>query len=658
MRQFKKGLDILGEDVPFFNKKAIEEDAQSLQTFYHINGMHLAKVNYSFIPSKDNQNNILRFIINEGPQFYVDTIVYQGLEKVAESVIKDIEGGRLIKKDAKFNEDKIKLEIQKFASILKNNGYYYASIMQPIVIIDTATQKDSIIIPLNCGNRYKIGRVDFVDSTRGQPKLAFQIKRKSLELKPGEYVSQKNVIESSNNLLSLGTFEIVAIDTSSRFAPQNDSILNFVPYQIYRKQQEWEAGLSYNQTRIDNLLNFGIEAYYRHRNIFNAAQNFSPFFNIYLKDISSTISTGNFELEGQVGFRYSQPILWTIGNSRVSLSSSITYSQRLMNNYFRISSFSFPVSFPITFPKITYFDQGSIDFQFIREEPVNFASSMDKAYSSAKTSQDTNNIVQAFYLYRRMADYLSSPTFHLLTSNSVGASITGDSRNNILSPTKGYLTFLGVDGWNPLFFFEPLSGLSRYVRLQFSHSQYLQLSPTTVFAFKGKFGGITLLQKSNSFVPLNVQFFAGGPNSVRAWPARKLRYAKPLVDSTMSANTIDFLENFVGNGVIIEGSAEFRIRFRKIPGLSTGLANIIANMGTTLFLDVGNAFHWFIENTDYPVSFTDYFTKLAVGTGIGLRYETPIGPIRLDFAFPVYDPLKQVAPFSKTQISFGIGNAF
>jgi len=67
-----------------------------------------------------------------------------------------------------------------------------------------------------------------------------------------------------------------------------------------------------------------------------------------------------------------------------------------MNNYFRISTFSFPLSFPIKFPKITYFDIGSIDFQFTRDEPINFASSMNRAYRSAKNAQDTNNIMQAF----------------------------------------------------------------------------------------------------------------------------------------------------------------------------------------------------------------------------------------------------------------------
>ena len=658
LHQFKQGLNILGKDVPFFYKEQIQEDVTSIETFYHINGFHFAKVYYMFYPSKNKQNNILKFVIKEGPQFFIDTIVYQGLGRVDKEVLSNIEKARTVKKDSKFSEAKITLEIQNITNILKNNGYFYASTLQPIVLIDTLSQQDSIIIPLDCGNRYKVGRIDFIDSNRGQPKLAYQVKRKSLELKQGDWVSREKVMESTNNLLSLGTFELVAIDTTSQFAPQNDSILNFASYLFYRKQQEWDAGLSFNQTRIDNLLNFGLEAYYRHRNFLNAAQNFSPFVNIYLKDVSSTISTGIFELEGQIGFRYSQPILWTIANSRVGLSASISYSQRLMNNYFRISTFSFPLSFPIKFPKITYFDIGSIDFQFTRDEPINFASSMNRAYRSAKNAQDTNNIMQAFYLYQSMDDYLSSPTFHLLTSNSIGFSMTGDSRNNVLSPTKGYLTFIGIDGWNPLFFFDPLSGLSRYIRFQISHSQYILLSPTTVFAYKGKFGTITLLQKGNSFIPLNVQFFSGGPNSVRAWPARKLRYAKPLSDSTMSANTIDFLQNFVGNGVIVEGSAEFRFGFKKFPGLSTGLANIISNMGTTLFLDFGNSFHWYLENTDYKISFSDYITKLAVGVGIGLRYQTPIGPIRLDFAFPVYDPLKQITPFSKTQISFGIGNAF
>jgi outer membrane protein assembly factor BamA len=119
-----------------------------------------------------------------------------------------------------------------------------------------------------------------------------------------------------------------------------------------------------------------------------------------------------------------------------------------------------------------------------------------------------------------------------------------------------------------------------------------------------------------------------------------------------------FLENFVGNGVIIEGSLELRFGFAKIPGLNKGLQDALQNFKTALFLDFGNSFHWYVDVPDYKVNISDYFTKLALGTGIGLRYETPIGPVRLDFAFPLIDPLKEKKPFSTMQFNFGIGQAF
>jgi len=83
-------------------------------------------------------------------------------------------------------------------------------------------------------------------------------------------------------------------------------------------------------------------------------------------------------------------------------------------------------------------------------------------------------------------------------------------------------------------------------------------------------------------------------------------------------------------------------------------------MSFGLFLDVGNTFGWFVAEdvNKIDIKWSDYFTKLAMGTGIGLRYETPIGPIRVDFATPIYDPMKKRSPFSKLVFVFGIGHAF
>jgi len=114
----------------------------------------------------------------------------------------------------------------------------------------------------------------------------------------------------------------------------------------------------------------------------------------------------------------------------------------------------------------------------------------------------------------------------------------------------------------------------------------------------------------------------------------------------------------VGNGTLIEGSVEFRFGFPKPPGLNQFLQNLVQNLKTTLFIDFGNAFHWFLSNEDIKVKPMDYITKLAVGGGIGLRYETPIGPLRADFAIPIYDPLKIKKPFRSLTFNFGLGHAF
>lgn len=656
--EFRKGLINLRENVPFFDKTTVDNDLISIRNFYQLNGFHDAKVTFRFYPSINSRENILDFVISEGQRYKIKEVNYIGLDNIAEELKGIIVEFKNIKLNTYFNEPFIQNSLNNLTSFLKNNGYYEASYSTPLVKIDTSQKEDYITINFTLGNRYRIGRIDFIDSANNQPLIANDMKLRQLAFDKGDWYSYQKIDQTKDNFLSLGLFEIVAIDTTSRFQHQNDSTLNFVIFLSYRKQQEYGVGFSFNQTRMDNLVNVGVEANYRHRNIFNAAQEFSPFANLYAKDILSTITTGSLELETQVGFKFTQPLLWTIDNSRISLLTSFSYSLRSLNNFFTISTINFPVTFAIRFPRITYFNRGSIDFQFLRENPINFDEALSEAISSAKNEQDINNILQAFLLYEDLSKYLNEKDFHLLTSNIIGVSLTGDTRNNPFSPSNGYFTFFGADGWNPLFYPKEVSGLARYIRLQLTHYQFFKLTPTTTLALKGRFGGIQLLEDGNSYVPIDRQFFCGGANSVRAWPSRQLRYSNFTSDSVDNKNTFLFLQNFIGNGVLIEGSIEFRFGFPKPPGLNLFLQNLVQNIKTTLFLDFGNAFHWFLSNEDLEVKPLDYITKLAVGAGIGLRYETPIGPLRVDFAVPVYDPLYIKKPFRSVTFNFGLGHAF
>lgn len=68
--------------------------------------------------------------------------------------------------------------------------------------------------------------------------------------------------------------------------------------------------------------------------------------------------------------------------------------------------------------------------------------------------------------------------------------------------------------------------------------------------------------------------------------------------------------------------------------------------GVVLFYDIGNV---------YAESLPQFGHKQRQSAGVGLRYHTPVGPIRLDIAFP-FNPRKHLD--SVLQVYFSIGQSF
>ena len=99
-------------------------------------------------------------------------------------------------------------------------------------------------------------------------------------------------------------------------------------------------------------------------------------------------------------------------------------------------------------------------------------------------------------------------------------------------------------------------------------------------------------------VPTSLRFFAGGDQSVRGYDYRQL-------------GPEDESGEVVGGKYLAVASVEFEHRFRE-------------KWGVAAFVDTGNAY-------DEPG------TDLKTGIGVGLRWFSPVGPLRLDFASPVDD---------------------
>ena len=191
-------------------------------------------------------------------------------------------------------------------------------------------------------------------------------------------------------------------------------------------------------------------------------------------------------------------------------------------------------------------------------------------------------------------------------SGQVGLDLSDD----LLNPTKGFrLTTLIQpegsleDGFNP------------YVRARLDGSAYYPVGDSLVLAGRVRFGTIQGADRVD--IAPSRRFYAGGGGSVRGFGYQKLGPQDPNGDP-------------IGGRSLAEGSAEVRYRF--------------GNFGVVGFVDVGQS--W--EDT-FP-----QFSDLRYGVGVGGRYYTNFGPVRLDVA----TPLGRRKGEGRINIYVSIGQAF
>ncbi len=693
VNSFASIVKTMENEVSYYERGLIEQDMISLKEFYNMNGFHDAEVSYLFRGDSADRTNVMVIIIEEKQRYLIGSINYTGIDTLPAVLLESIDDRRKLGVGKPFSEELLLEEVSQIYRILKNNGYFYSNLEIQPVKVNKDLHLDSITVNFYPGKRMKISAVNFIDSTKGQDLVGSAMKRKQLEIDSGDWYSLNDINKSQSNLYSLGTFDVVSIDTSSLFEPMTDSTLALKAFLQYRKQQEWGLSFFANVT-TENTYNAGIEASFLHRNIFGAAQTFKPFLRITGKDINNILDKGfNLDYEGQAGFSFAQPLISVIDGARLSMVVQPSWYYQRISSGLIINTFSVPVRFPIKLHSNTFFNNLNVDFILESQTPKNLAAIRSTALSKAGTTyRDTLATLSSLEMAERLDKAFKGQSTYL-TANLLGVSVTGDSRNDPFAPRKGHFTSIDYEGYNPVLlgalkaFGADRSteknwlGTANFHKLSFTGFWFIPGSRNVVYAIKLRIGHIIWNNDSSnnkySYIPFDRQFFCGGANSVRGWPSRRLHY-NPLNEFYDIANEAEreraFLRyDFVGGLSIIEGSFEWRFKFIKPAGSTSSLMNALENFGVACFLDYGNSFSWAsIQDSSntffgkYKPGLLDYIKGIAVSAGFGIRYDTPVGPVRLDFAVPVHYPtnksggwiFNRQAALSNYQIHIALGNSF
>jgi outer membrane protein assembly factor BamA len=156
---------------------------------------------------------------------------------------------------------------------------------------------------------------------------------------------------------------------------------------------------------------------------------------------------------------------------------------------------------------------------------------------------------------------------------------------------------------------------SQYIKSEIDHIKLWNLGRKNVLALRSFFG-IAIPLGNASSIPFSKSFFAGGSNDNRAWTAYNLGPGR-------SDNNNEFNEA----NMKLAFSLEYRY-------------NLFGNLNGAFFIDAGNIWNVLDDVTDTKATFDNIksLEDIAIGAGIGLRYDFSFCILRFDTGFKAYEP--------------------
>ncbi len=181
------------------------------------------------------------------------------------------------------------------------------------------------------------------------------------------------------------------------------------------------------------------------------------------------------------------------------------------------------------------------------------------------------------------------------TISSLKLQLTQDTRDNAYNPAKGYVAVGSVEGAGGAF-----GGDKDFVKYIASSSWYFTQFDKFLLELKLR-AGLADSYGSTTNVPIYERFYVGGANTIRGYKERRIGPRDPNSNDP------------IGGDSMLIGNIEYTIP-------------IVQYIKGAVFFDAGNVWP---KMKDFGSG------GLKYGAGVGVRVKTPIGPVKLDYGYPL-----------------------
>ncbi len=623
--------------------------AQNLLRSY---GYFNAEVSYETIQKKNPKKAKLRYTVNPGMAYTLDTVKYIGFHPDADSLIRASMAESNLRSGDRFTTAALDAERNRLSLLFRNNGYYYYSSGYTVFMADSVSNPGHVELhvqpadgmPDIATRKWTLGRLsmnlrrsvteELTDSFI-TPHLSIRFAGRSvgkkipiragallrdMKLRPGKLFSQDDYLESSNNINSLGMFSLanfsfVPRDTSAT-CDTLDMTLNCVLDKPYDGSIEANYSLKSNDRTGPGLV-LGLSK----RNAFRGAEKLSV--NIKgsyewqtgRKVDGNSTKINSYEYGADVSVEYPRlktPFKLFRRHRFASTPSTLfSLSGSVLNraDYFKMVTFTGAVTYKFqTSPNSMHeFSPFMIDYTMLSRTTSTFDSIMN-ANPAIYVSMRDQFVPKIKYTY----NYTSPASYR----NPIAWELSLTEAGNILS-----LLYRAAgkkfDEKEKDLFGNPFA---QFVKVNTSFRK------TWSIGFKSQLvahvaAGILYVYGNSERAPYSEQFYVGGANSIRAFTIRSIgpgRYVAPSSNYSYLDQTGD---------VKLEMNLEYRF-------------NIFGSLYGAVFFDAGNI--WLIDKDesrpDAEFHFDTFYRQLATGTGAGIRYDLDFFVLRLDLGVAIHVP--------------------